>query len=222
MSLTAYYTEQADQDNLLSYFDKSATLVRQTFLHYESKYARPIMRSVVQSFYDRPILSTLLAIFAILSLLPTLSFIGFALFILASCFIICLGCFLVAISVIAFFGMFFVASLLATLGVSVFLTAFGVGGYSVLQMALLVRADGPRAGINGWMQQNKQHLFASMPAKSEFDAQDYPETEKNGDVLHGITTESIVADNSKAMGGTVSEVVDNDSGEHSLKEEESN
>ena len=119
-------------------------------------------------------------------------------------------------------GMFFIASLLATLGVSVFFTAFGVGTYSTLQMALLVRAEGPRAGINGWVQQNKQHLFASTPAKPESAARNYYENEKNGDEPRDITIGGIATDDTKAMGGTAPEFVGNDSGEHSPKEEESN
>ncbi|OBZ66938.1 hypothetical protein A0H81_13265 [Grifola frondosa] len=165
-----YVADEADPD-LLSYFDKSAMVVHQSFQRFEQGYARPGMSLLVKSFQTRPVRSTFLAVFAILSLLPLLSFIGFSLFILASfVFFSLAGALLAASIVIMLSGVLLGCTLMILFFISIPLTAFALGAFIAFRLAVRVRSDGYRAGVGGWAQETKNQFYRTAPEEDALKA----------------------------------------------------
>ncbi|PCH37541.1 hypothetical protein WOLCODRAFT_140916 [Wolfiporia cocos MD-104 SS10] len=167
--------EETNQDDLMSYFDRSATAVRRKFLQFEKEYARPALSTTLQSFRDHPIFSTFIAVFLSLSLLPALAFIGFSLFIFASFSFIALACAILASSIVIMLtGTILISVLLIVLGASIFLTASGTVTYLLLRLAWLVYQNGAHVGLFTWAHEGRALIFRS---KLELDVSDHREEE---------------------------------------------
>ncbi|KAL6306923.1 hypothetical protein BKA93DRAFT_926862 [Sparassis latifolia] len=165
MTISLYDQEQTDQD-LLSYFDKSASAVRQSFKHFEQEYARPALNYFLEFSRSRPILATFLGVFSTFSVLPVLSFLGFSLFVFASCIFFSLaGALFVATTIVLLSGLLLVGTLTILFFLSLFLTACAMGIYLSLRFAVLINKDGPRTGVPEWYQETKKSLLASQPGE---------------------------------------------------------
>lgn len=158
-----------EQDDLASYFDKSATTVRELMQRLENGFTRPLIQYALDAFRQHPIRSTYLTIFAALSLLPALSFIGFSFFIFTSFICVALAVALVAATaVVAIIGTLFLGTLFLLVGVSILLTASILGIYLSMRLALLTHDAGPRAGIKEWAHQSRTQLLPSRFHPAEF------------------------------------------------------
>ncbi|TFK75622.1 hypothetical protein BDN72DRAFT_892129 [Pluteus cervinus] len=145
-------------EDLSSYFNRSASAVQVYADKFERQYARPALR-VSQAFFDEhPVPATFIAIFSILSFLPVLTFIGLSALVL---FVVTITGFVSslctsAVFILAFF-VFLFFTLLVIMCISGLFTALAVGGYTLLRLATLVRHDG-REGVAEWAQETKGHL----------------------------------------------------------------
>ncbi|KAH9915736.1 uncharacterized protein B0H18DRAFT_1124688 [Fomitopsis serialis] len=160
--MDSVFTPPPDQDDLTSYFDKSATTVRELMQRLENNFTRPLIQYALDAFRQHPIRSTYLAILTALSLLPALSFIGFSFFIFTSFICTALAAALVAATaVVAIFGTLLLGTLFLLVGVSILLTASIIGIYLFVRLALLTYDAGPRAGIKEWAHQSRTQLLPS-------------------------------------------------------------
>ncbi|KAH7925351.1 hypothetical protein BV22DRAFT_1195251 [Leucogyrophana mollusca] len=157
------------QEHLSSYFEKSASIVRQYADNFEHNYARPAMDYCIERFQAQPVTITFLTIFCVLSFLPVLSFIGISIFVVSFFTFTALACAFIA-SAIA--ETMFVAILVSTLGalflVSILLTALALFSYLSLRLGVLVRADG-RSGITEWAHETKKHFVQRTKRGEESD-----------------------------------------------------
>jgi len=186
----SHYVEQTDQDDLISYFDRSATVVQESLQRLEQRYARPGVGFLIKSFREHPIRSTFLSVFAFLSLLPTLSFVGFSVFVFAAFTFISLASALFSATVVvSLIGIILAAILAVLLSVSAFLTASWVGIYLAFRLVMLVREDGPRSGVSRWAQEFKMVFFKFDPAS---DSTSSSGLQEEGEVVGSGPQEAIV------------------------------
>ncbi|KAI0080430.1 hypothetical protein K474DRAFT_1769423 [Panus rudis PR-1116 ss-1] len=152
------------REDLQSYFERSATLVFQSFGRLEKQYFRPVAQSLLVSFQTKPATSTFLVIFALLSFLPVLAFLGFSLFVLGSLLFLAISSALVtSFAVIAISSAFFAITLSILFVVSLFLTAFILGGLTAIRLALLLRENGASNGMSAWVNEVRGRVYTSKP-----------------------------------------------------------
>ncbi|OCH92782.1 hypothetical protein OBBRIDRAFT_824525 [Obba rivulosa] len=158
--------EQIRRESLSTYFQKSATVVRESAKRFEHEYARPGMNMLLTAYERHPVRSSFLGVLFALSILPTLAFIGFSLFVFTTCIFIALtGAIIVSAAVVLACSVPFVAILVVLLCFSLFMTGSGIGAYLFFRLLVLVRNDGARAGIAGWTRETKTRIRspASQP-----------------------------------------------------------
>ncbi|KAH9830625.1 uncharacterized protein C8Q71DRAFT_885978 [Rhodofomes roseus] len=190
---------KTEDDDLTSYFDKSATTVRDTLQRLENDVTRPVVENLLNAFRQHPIRSTYLIIFVALSMLPALSFIGFSLFVFTTFICAALTAALVtAMAIVALFGTYirhcilFLGTLFLLFGVSLFLTTAILGVYLLVRLALLTYDAGPRAGVVQWAHESRKQLLPSrfQPAESH-SAEVQPEPKRGGPSHEEVGAENI-------------------------------
>ncbi|KAL1939448.1 hypothetical protein VTO73DRAFT_10004 [Trametes versicolor] len=149
--------EDAQEDLLSVYFEKSATAVRHSFGRFEKDLARPTVRYVLTSFQQHPIRSTYLTTYAALSALPLLSFIAISIFVCSTLVFLALCAALLAGSAVVLFCGLWLGCTLAFLGLlAIPLTAGTLLTYLFLRFAFIVRQEGsPRTALSQWAQETK-------------------------------------------------------------------
>ncbi|EDR10594.1 uncharacterized protein LACBIDRAFT_293617 [Laccaria bicolor S238N-H82] len=151
-------------EDLSSYFNKSAAIVRTYTDRFEHQYARPVMNTSQAFFDDRPISAIFVAIFSTLSFLPAVTFLGISLFIIfASTVTALVFAFLAAAAVVLTLLTCLVSTLIATAFASAFLTFALISSFLFLRIVILVHRDGV-LGISAWVSETKQRLiYVSTP-----------------------------------------------------------
>jgi len=150
--------EHAQQD-LVSYFDTSAAVVRNNFVWFEKQFAKPAIAYFITSFNTHPFITTFLAIFTFFSLLPVVSFLGISIFVIVSVTFLtfALSCILIAIVEVVLVTVLAVA-MVCLLMVALISTPLALSSYLTLKFINHVRKDG-RAGACLWAVETRQHLI---------------------------------------------------------------
>ncbi|KAK7683753.1 hypothetical protein QCA50_013129 [Cerrena zonata] len=152
---------QVNNEDLQSYFERSASTVIQLSDKAESEYVRPGVNALMRSFQKKPVHSTFLSTWGLLSLLPVIAFIGFSLFVLGSCLFFALaGALIVSAVAIAAFGSVLTMTLVILFFVSVFLTTTIIGSFLALHLISRIRDHGVRDGGVIWAREVKDRFFA--------------------------------------------------------------
>jgi len=160
--------ERTPQDELRSYFDKSASQVRVYADHFEQTYARPAIKTSTSFFNEYPLSTTFIAIFSLFSFIPVAVFIGLSLFTVVSFALIALTSAFVASSVVVLSLLSILISiLLAVSFISALLTVVTISAYFMFRLAILVRANGP-SGVSDWAVETRGRFSSSRPTKSDF------------------------------------------------------
>ncbi|KII91543.1 hypothetical protein PLICRDRAFT_105714 [Plicaturopsis crispa FD-325 SS-3] len=149
------------QDDLTSYFDRSAAAVRTYSDRFEQKYARPAIDRGFEYFEAHPIPFTFIAVFSSFSFLPVVAFIGFSLFVITS--VVAVAIFSVLMTVLAVEIVLFTTLLSVLVGIaflSLFLTAGVISVFIAARLVLHVRQQG-RVGVQEWAHETKSHFLAS-------------------------------------------------------------
>ncbi|KAI0634050.1 hypothetical protein C8Q77DRAFT_1109608 [Trametes polyzona] len=184
--------EETQEDLLSAYFEKSATVVRQSFGRFERELARPTVRYVMDSYRDHPIHSTLLTIYAALSALPLLSFIGFAVFVFSSFTFFALSvAFLAGAAVVLFTGFWLACLLTLLFFLAIPLTASTLATYLLLRLVFITRQEGSvRAGLGQWVHETKtRFVLKQQPGAADQD----PVTEDDTLIVGSIALEKLTA-----------------------------
>jgi len=158
-----------NQDDLASYFDKSASVVRKYADGFERSYARPAIESFVTVFKEHPTLSTFGAIFLLLGFAPFACFIVFSLFTIISIFcLVVISSFIIIAVVEACLASLLAMILTVVFLVSVPLTVFAISTYLVARLIVLVRSEG-REGVSKWTGETKHHFIQSKTSEGKAD-----------------------------------------------------
>ncbi|KAI0643917.1 hypothetical protein C8Q79DRAFT_1012461 [Trametes meyenii] len=186
--------EDAQEDPLAAYFEKSATAVRHSFGRFERELARPTVRYVLESFKEHPIRSTFLANYAVLSVLPILSFLGFSIFVFSSLVFFALSAAILASSaIVLFIGFWLTCTLIFLLLLSIPLTASTLSTYLLLRLVFIARRERfARATISQWAQETKGQFYKAAPPVEE---EEKPPVESEGETLivGSITLDAIAS-----------------------------
>jgi len=147
------------QRDLVSYFDKSATVVRNNFEWFERQFGKPALAYSLASFDAHPFATTFLAIFSFLSFLPIISFLGFSLFVIASITFLASALSFVIIALVeGVLVTILSVTLLCLLIVALISTPLALSGYLAFRFVTHVRNDG-RAGASQWATETKSHFI---------------------------------------------------------------
>ncbi|THH02026.1 hypothetical protein EW026_g759 [Hermanssonia centrifuga] len=147
-------------EDLQSYFEKSAAIVRRVVDRAEIAYVRPGIKNVAESFEKRPLLSSFVAVFVFLSFLPIISFVGFSLFVIGTfTFLGLAGAFAASTVVVLVSGFVLACTLAFLLLIAFFLSSALLVGFLTTRLLLLVRTDGPRTGVTEWTKETKTRLY---------------------------------------------------------------
>ncbi|KAF5361383.1 hypothetical protein D9758_006196 [Tetrapyrgos nigripes] len=158
------------QEQLSSYFARSASSVHGYADRFEQDYARPAIDTSNAFFIEHPIFSVFLFSFVVLSLLPIGLFIVFCACAILT-FTILAICFIISSSVIVgLFALFFLTcSLLLILCFSLFLTAALFLAYISYRLFISVRTKGMK-GVYGWGSETISYLWPlripALPSRS--------------------------------------------------------
>ncbi|KAF9494354.1 hypothetical protein BDN71DRAFT_1449086 [Pleurotus eryngii] len=187
--------ERSHSDDLSSYFDRSATAVREYADVFEHQYARPAMKLGGVYHDQHPILSVFLVILFCLSIVPVVTFIGFSIFAAVSFIIIALS---VALGAFVLLELIFVSVLLCVLGAVLFMSAFLTGTtistYLCFRLAVLVRNEG-RAGLNEWILEAKSRYYVAAPAQEPLEEDDYAYDDNEPQDVQGGHNSSVESTN---------------------------
>ncbi|EKM78383.1 hypothetical protein AGABI1DRAFT_129498 [Agaricus bisporus var. burnettii JB137-S8] len=150
------------------YFDKSTSLVRDTFSQFEQQYARPAYSNMHVYFRERPITSTFVTVFTLLSLIPVAFFAGIASFIFATFTLAALFLAVAASSIVilACFA-FLLCVLIGAFLLSLFLTGAALSSYALVRLAHHVQREGPSAGVSEWKKETKSAFMRSRPTTQD-------------------------------------------------------
>ncbi|KAI0672464.1 hypothetical protein C8Q78DRAFT_1077982 [Trametes maxima] len=175
--------EDAQEDPLSAYFEKSATVVRHSFGRFERELARPTVHYVLESFKEHPMRSTFLATYAALSVLPILSFLGFSIFVFSFLVFFALSVAILASSaVVLFVGFWLTCTLIFLLLLAIPLTASTLSTYLLLRLAVIARRErSARAAMSQWAQETKGQFYGTAPPGDD------PEEEKANGESEGET-----------------------------------
>ncbi|KAF8645815.1 hypothetical protein AX16_007558 [Volvariella volvacea WC 439] len=146
------------QEDLSSYFNRSASAVQAYADRFEHEYARPALQASQAFYAEQPITALFVAVFSILSILPVLTFIGFSIFVFLFTFVVAILsaiCISSGICIASFFFLLF--TLFAVLCISIFITLLALLAYTTYRLAVLVRQGG-REGVSEWAHETKDSL----------------------------------------------------------------
>ncbi|KAL0946047.1 hypothetical protein HGRIS_012320 [Hohenbuehelia grisea] len=149
-------------DALTSYFDKSATIVRDYADSFEHEYARPALKVGSVYYSSHPLLSVFALVFFMLSIVPVVVFIISSMVAAAGLALISATLFLVLFSTAT---LVFVSILLCTLlGIallSALITVSGISTHLFIRLFNLSREHG-RAGLEQWTQETRAKFVSSQ------------------------------------------------------------
>ncbi|TFY58474.1 hypothetical protein EVJ58_g6396 [Rhodofomes roseus] len=193
---------KTEDDNLTSYFDKSATTVRDTLQRLENDVTRPVVENLLNAFRQHPIRSH-----ATSSLLHRLFIIRLYYLHMRSPHRSTSDCYgnrgvvwhvytalyaSVELKSNELPGILFLGTLFLLFGVSLFLTTAILGVYLLVRLALLTYDAGPRAGVVQWAHESRKQLLPSrfQPAESH-SAEAQPEPKRGGPSHEEVGAENI-------------------------------
>ncbi|KAF8556625.1 hypothetical protein OG21DRAFT_1436821 [Imleria badia] len=145
------------EESLSSYFQRSATIVRQ-YADLQD-YVQPFLRYASLKFKEKPITMTFISVFASLSALPVLSFVGLTIFTFSSiAFLALVSAAIAFISIEVVLVASLVFMLWSLLIVASFITTIVVFVYWTTRLGVLVTYEGP-SGVSDWAHETRQHFF---------------------------------------------------------------
>ncbi|KAF9224758.1 hypothetical protein BS17DRAFT_807846 [Gyrodon lividus] len=154
------------QENLASYFEKSATIVRQYADLIEHSYARPALHNFSRRFQINPVGMTFISVFFALAVLPVLSFIGLSIFVISSiAFLALISAAIASIIVEAFLVACLIFTLWSLFVVAIFVTTFVGVAYLTMRLGLLVSSEG-RSGVKEWAYETRQHFSCAKSSEA--------------------------------------------------------
>ncbi|KAG7442887.1 uncharacterized protein BT62DRAFT_362401 [Guyanagaster necrorhizus] len=152
-------------ENLASYFNRSAKDIHAYADRIEHGYARPALKTVKELLDEHPISFMFFLFFALLSFFPVLLFLGCSFFVTLSFVLFALSSALLVSGIFIFtFACILIFVLIMNFCIAALPTVALFSAYSVIRLLTLTRSGG-RAGAAEWVDETKSFFFSSGSKK---------------------------------------------------------